>query len=496
MITVFKRLLPLSLALLLLFPAPLDAGKKDDQIYRDIDLFIDALKKIREKYVEEDKTETRKLVFDALRGMINDLDPYSSFMDPQSFRDMREETRGEFGGLGIEIAIRDGWLTIISPIEGTPADKAGLQAGDKIVKIDGKSTEGITIMEAVHKLRGPKGTKVTVTIARASSPETKDITVTRDTIKIESIRSYLLRDEVGYIRISEFSQTTGREFSDAVKSLRKSSSGGSLSGLIIDLRNNPGGLLMAAVQLGDRLLPKDEVIVSTRGRLEESSGEYRSQSKPLLGSVPLVVLVNGGSASASEILAGAVQDNGRGLVLGEKTFGKASVQTIYPLEGSEGPVADGKDKGLAALRLTTAKYFTPKGKSIHEEGITPDIVLKPPRHTPDAVRLINDGHIKAFSQDYLLRGEIRAKEQDDRIAVDDDTYREFVKYMRLKEYSFSADVLNPDEQFLRDRIAIELCREELGEGEARRLVVEKDPLTNKAVELLVSHRLLDNRRAK
>ncbi len=465
--------------------------KKDNQLYKDIDLYIEALNMVREKYVDADKTESRELVFDSLSGMVQELDPYSSFMDPQSFKDMREETRGEFGGLGIEIAIRDGWLTVIAPIEGTPADKAGIMAGDKIVKIDDESTEDITIMEAVHKLRGPKGTKVTVAIARAYQPDTIDISITRGTIKIQSVRGYLLRDGVGFVRISEFSQSTDTEFVQVIKKIRaEAKQDGGITGLVLDLRNNPGGLLMAAVELSDRLLSKDQVIVTTRGRVPESSSEYRARHEAMLKTEPLVVLVNKGSASASEILAGAVQDNKRGLILGEKTFGKASVQTIYALRHSEGPVAQGKEQGPAALRLTTAKYFTPKGRMIHEKGITPDIVVPAAKHTATTMRIIGGGYVSAFVKDYLARAEVHSLEQAKRIEVADETYAEFLKFMRLKEFVVEAEAVNPDEKYLRARIGIALAREELGETEARRLIIEKDPLTNQAIEFIKGHTLL------
>ena len=327
-------------------------------LYEQIELFSDAISYVRSNYVEEVKP--RDLIYGALSGMLAALDPYSQFMDPDSFKEVKVETRGEFGGLGIEISIKDGLLTIISPIEDTPAYKAGLMPGDRVVKIDGDSTKNITLLDAVKKLRGRPGSSVVLTILRESEKKFFDVTVKRAVIKIESIKdAAILENGIGYIRLTEFQSHTTKQLVDALNKLKRDG----MNSLVLDLRNNPGGLLDVAVDVSDKFIEKGLDIVSTRGRDKKNEKKYESLEDPG-GDYPMVVLVNGGSASASEIVAGAIQDNDRGIVVGTKTFGKGSVQTVIPLRDD------------SALRLTTAKYFTPKGRSIREEGIIPDVVIE------------------------------------------------------------------------------------------------------------------------
>jgi carboxyl-terminal processing protease len=337
--------------------------------YEQLKLFTDVLSIIQNQYVDE--TEPREVIYGAVRGMLRALDPHSSFMDPESYREMQVETSGSFGGLGIEITIRDDQLTVVAPIEGTPAWRAGIQPGDRILKIEGLVTKDMSLPDAVKKMRGPKGTKVTVTIGREGTREPFDVTLTREVIQVQSIKSQELEPGIGYVRIRQFQERTAP---DLVAAVEKFDKGGNLAGLIVDVRNNPGGLLSAAVEVSEEFLGDGKLIVYTEGRVRNQNMRFTAHAKRAITDVPLVVLVNQGSASASEIVAGSIQDHGRGVVLGQQTFGKGSVQTIIPL-------ADG-----SGLRLTTARYFTPKGRSIHGKGITPDIVIDPPKDEVTAIK--------------------------------------------------------------------------------------------------------------
>jgi len=330
-----------------------------ESLYKEIELFSDSISVIRSDYVDEIKA--KDLIYGALQGMLSSLDSHSQFMDPDTYNEIKVETTGKFGGLGIEITLRDGLLTIITPISGTPADRSGLEANDKIVKIDGELTRNITLIGAVKKLRGSPGTKVTLTILREKEDRVFDVTITRDIIEIESIKKVqILEDGIGYIRLVEFQEDTAKDLRAVLEKLNKEGMGG----LILDLRNNPGGLLNISVDVAEQFLEKGTLVVSTKGRRPRQTSELKArESKPYL-EFPMVVLVNEGSASASEIVAGAIQDHKRGILLGKKTFGKGSVQTVIPLR-------DG-----SALRLTTAQYFTPSGRSIRGEGIMPDVVVE------------------------------------------------------------------------------------------------------------------------
>jgi carboxyl-terminal processing protease len=352
------------IAIVLIINSTILIAKKDkdpnaNNIYKNIELFTKVLSIVKKDYVE-DKT-FKDLIYGAIKGMLSSLDPHSSFLPPDSFKEMQVETTGEFGGLGIEITIKDGILTVVSPIEGTPAYKAGVKAGDKILKINGESTKNLTLMDAVKKLRGKKGTKVTITIFREGLKKLKDITIVRDIIKIHSVRTKFYENKIGYIRVTQFQERTSSDIKKALKKFKKAF--GKINGIIIDLRNNPGGLLNEAVNVSDIFI-KSGKIVYTKGRVPNSDMEFEAKDDGTEGNYPIVVLVNGGSASASEIVAGALQDHKRAIILGTQTFGKGSVQTIIPLN-------DG-----SAIRLTTAKYYTPSGRSIQAEGITPDIVVE------------------------------------------------------------------------------------------------------------------------
>ena len=315
----------------------------------------DSIEKIKTDYVEH--VENKEIVESAINGILSSLDPHSSFLNAKNLEDMKIQTKGLFGGLGIEVTMENGFVKVISPIDDTPAYKAGIKAGDYITHLNKKSVIGLTLDEAVGKMRGPVGSKLKVTIGRANM-EPFDITIKRDVIKITSVRSRIEKD-VGYVRITTFSEQTNKSTKEAIKKLKKNKN---LKGFVLDLRNNPGGLLEQAVYVSDLFLEKGE-IVSTRGRDSENPETYKAKPGDVINGLPLVVLINGGSASASEIVAGALQDHKRAIILGTQSFGKGSVQTIIPVNP------------YGALRMTTARYFTPSGRSIQKKGISPDIVV-------------------------------------------------------------------------------------------------------------------------
>lgn len=330
---------------------------KTQDAYKNLETFSNVLSIVQQSYVEE--IDSEKAIEGAIKGMLTSLDPHSSYMKPDDYKELQVETKGSFTGIGIEITTKDNILTVVSPIEGTPAAKEGLKAGDKIVKIDGDMTQDMTLMEAVKKLRGPKGSQVTISIHRKGWTELKDITITRDVIPIHSVKSKMLEPGYSYIRIINFQSQTTADFSKALSGLEKE---GDMKGLIIDLRNNPGGLLDQAIKIADIFIEQG-VIVSTQGRIKAQNDVAEAHADNGKYKFPIVVLVNEGSASASEIVAGALQDHKRALILGAQTFGKGSVQTIIPLNNGAG------------LRLTTARYYTPSGRSIQATGITPDVIV-------------------------------------------------------------------------------------------------------------------------
>ena len=334
-----------------------DAQAFGDDTYDEIRLFSEALSIVKRNYVEE--PETRDLIQGAIEGMLQSLDPHSSFMDPDMFKEMQIDTEGEFQGIGITIGIRDGILTVIAPIDDTPAFRAGILAGDKIVMIEDKPTKDMTLMEAVKLMRGPKGTEVTISIVREGRPEPIKHTITRDVIPLLSVKTRDLDEAIGYIRITQFQKNTASEFKEALEKT-KEEKGASLKGLVVDLRNNPGGLLISAIEIADFFIESGP-IVTTKGRLENQDFSYKAKKAGTEPEYPIAVLVNGGSASASEIVAGALQDYRKAIIIGTTTFGKGSVQTIYRLDDGSG------------MRVTTAKYYTPQGRSIQATGIKPDI---------------------------------------------------------------------------------------------------------------------------
>lgn len=328
--------------------------------YKQLNLFGDVFERVRAEYVEE--IEDKELIENALNGMLSSLDPHSGYLSEDKYKDMRVETKGEFGGLGIEVTMENGLVKVVSPIDDTPAFRAGVMAGDYIVKIDDEAVMGLTLNDAVKLMRGKVGSTIDLVISREGEDAPLDITLTRDIIKIKSVR-YREEGNVGYIRVTTFSQNTGPGVRNAIKSLEKDI-GENLIGYVLDLRNNPGGLLNQAIEVSDAFLDKGE-IVSQRGRYEEDTQRNNATAGDLAKGLPIVVLVNGGSASASEIVAGALQDHNRAIVLGTQSFGKGSVQTVMGVPGN------------GAIRLTTARYYTPSGRSIQAKGITPDIIVEP-----------------------------------------------------------------------------------------------------------------------
>jgi carboxyl-terminal processing protease len=327
--------------------------------YRQLSLFGDVFERVRADYVE--KPDDSKLIEQAINGMLAGLDPHSSYMDAKSFRDMQVQTRGEFGGLGIEVTMEDGLVKVVSPIDDTPASKAGVLANDVIVKLDDEQVQGLTLNQAVDKMRGPEGSKIKLTIMRKGQDKPVEITLVRARIQVRSVRWHTEGDDVGYIRISAFNEQSTEGLRKAINEFNANGGSDKFKGYVIDLRNNPGGLLDQAISISDAFLEKGE-IVSTRGRNAEETQRFNARPGDLTKGKPVIVLINGGSASASEIVAGALQDHKRATILGTRSFGKGSVQTIIPLGSGNG-----------ALRLTTARYFTPAGRSIQAKGIVPEI---------------------------------------------------------------------------------------------------------------------------
>jgi carboxyl-terminal processing protease len=343
------------------------AEKEKDSAYPNLELFSRVLDRVRKDYVDGTNITYKELVYGALKGMISTLDPHSEFMEPDQFKDLQDDTQGAFGGLGIVIQSRDDFVTVVAPIEDTPGFKAGILTGDRIIKIDGKNAEKMSVQDAVKNLRGEPGTKVTITMQRPSTGDVKEYTLTRAIIKVDTVKDINSRkefplgaDKIGYIRITQFGEKTSDELEEAIKKLKAQG----MQALILDLRWNPGGLLEQAVDVCEKFLPRGQLVVSTEGRNPGQNTSRRAMGHgDELHDMPMVVLVNYGSASAAEIVSGCLQDLKRAVVLGETTFGKGSVQSILPFE-------DG-----SALRLTTAKYYTPSHKVIHEKGITPNVVV-------------------------------------------------------------------------------------------------------------------------
>ena len=408
----------------------------DSSTYKSLKIFNEVLDIVEKNYVEEVKQ--KKLIDEAVNGMIKSLDPHSAYLTPDQYKELQVDTSGTFGGLGIVISMQNDQLTVVSPIEDTPAFKAGLKAGDRIMKIDGQITKGMSIQDAVKKMRGPENTKVTLTILRKDMKEPKDYEITRAVIKIKSVKHNVYDDSIGYIRISAFQESTVDELKKALQQVNGKTK--DLKGIVIDVRNNPGGLLDQAVKASDAFL-KSGTIVSTKGRVKAIESKFVAKDDGSEPTCPMVVLVNEGTASASEILSGALQDNGRAIVLGMPTFGKGSVQTVIPLE-------DG-----SALKLTTAKYYTPKGRSIQAEGIKPDIVVEPIRvaESPEnaEAHMLREkdlkGHIRGDREGEQKPAEVKDKDK----GKEPDKGKEKTDLQKDNQLKSAVDILKSWEVFKR-----------------------------------------------
>ena len=359
--------------------------------YRNLSIFGDIFERVRAQYVTE--PDEQELIESAIGGMLTSLDPHSSYLNAKDFSDMRVQTRGEFGGLGIEVTMENELIKVVSPIDDTPAAKAGVLAGDLISKIDGENVRGLSLQDAVEKMRGPRNTPIVLTIVREGADMPLEITIIRDIIRVRAVRHRMEGDDIGYLKISSFTEKTLDDLEAAIKEMRDDAGDENIKGYVLDLRLNPGGLLDQAVSVSDTFLDRGE-IVSTRGRNDNETRRYSARPGDLTNGKPIIVLINGGSASASEIVAGALQDHKRATVLGTRSFGKGSVQTIIPL-GANG-----------ALRLTTALYYTPAGTSIQAKGITPDVRVEQPLPPELVGRLESRGESE-------LRGHIEGQEEDD-----------------------------------------------------------------------------------
>ncbi|MDI3337633.1 S41 family peptidase [Defluviimonas aestuarii] len=401
-------------------------------VYEQLDLFGDIFERIRGQYVEE--VDEGKLIEAAINGMLTSLDPHSSYLPPDQFDDMRVQTRGEFGGLGIEVTQEEGFIKVVSPIDGTPAYDAGIQAGDFITHVDGESVLGLTLDEAVDKMRGPVGSEIIITVARQGTDEPFDVSIIRDTIKLTAARVRTEGDTV-VLRVTTFNDQTYDNMADGLKKAVEEAGGiDKVNGFVLDLRNNPGGLLTQAIQVSDAFLDKGE-IVSTRGRNPEDSERFNAEPGDLTEGKPMVVLINGGSASASEIVTGALQDHRRAIVVGTKSFGKGSVQTVIPLRGE------------GAMRLTTARYYTPSGRSIQALGISPDIVVEQPQPAPAEATEEEESSAASRSRSEAdLRGAITndsMTEDEKRVLEEEQLKAEEAAKLRQEDYqlAYAIDIL-------------------------------------------------------
>jgi carboxyl-terminal processing protease len=401
-----KRDLPWSTLLVIVLLASLIVGGSNfraatgSETYESLKIFTEVLSLVESNYV--DVVDPQKLIYGAIRGLLKELDPHTVFMTEEMFKEMQVDTKGEFGGLGITISMQNDILTVISPLEDTPAWQVGIKAGDHIIKVDGEPTKDMTINDAVKKMRGVPGTSVVITILRQDFTEPKDFTIVRDIIKLKSVKYRILDEDIGYVRITSFQERTDADLRAALQEIWSGDKG--LKGLVLDMRNNPGGLLDQAVKVSGEFLEKDKLVVYTKGRRPNNNTEYTVRRSGAHTDYPMVVLVNRGSASASEIVAGALQDWERAIILGTPTFGKGSVQTVIPLEDGSG------------LRLTTAKYFTPKGRSIQNTGITPDIEVA--TATIKAAKVDPRIHVKEKDLEGHLSNETVDEEVD---AAEDET---------------------------------------------------------------------------
>ncbi len=379
-------------------------GSREATVYEQLDLFGDIFERIRAQYVEE--VDEKELIEAAIGGMLSSLDPHSSYLSPEDASDMRVQTRGEFGGLGIEVTQEEGFVKVVSPMDGTPADEAGVEAGDFVTHVDGESILGLSLDEAVEMMRGPVGSEIIITVVREGEAEPFDISIIRDTIKLTAVRART-EGSTAVLRVTTFNDQTYANLRDGLeKQIEEAGGVDAINGIVLDLRNNPGGLLNQAIKVSDAFLESGE-IVSTRGRNPEDGERFNAAAGDLAQGKPIVVLINGGSASASEIVAGALQDHRRAIIVGTKSFGKGSVQTVMPMRGN------------GAMRLTTARYYTPSGRSIQSLGVSPDIIVEQPRRAPNEEEEEEDRSTRSeadlrgsLNNDSLSEDEIRQIEED------------------------------------------------------------------------------------
>jgi carboxyl-terminal processing protease len=474
-------------------------------IYKDLDLFSQILQRVETDYVEE--VDPHGLILAGIDGMLGALDPHTQFLDDSAYGDLMVSTQGSFGGLGIVITVRDGILTVISPMEGTPAYQMGIQGGDRILFIEGESTKGLTSEDAVKRLRGPKGTKVSISIEREGYEGLLDYTITRDIIELKSVPyAFLLPEEdgIGYVKVTQFMKSTEHDLEAALEKLEA----GGLKGLVLDLRRNPGGLLDQAVAVSDIFLDKDELITFTKGRKASSNHRFYDRENTTHTGYPIIVLVNSGSASASEIVAGAIQDWDRGLILGEPTFGKGSVQSVLPLSGDTG------------LKITTAKYYTPTGRSIHKDekpitvlktphptdadsmpefktnagrivygggGITPDITIEQPRLTKLEEALVRNSLFFDYGVTYLGK---HKEEISENFEVSDAMLSDFKALARSKKIEFTDEEFEADRDYVATWIKTEMFRRRFGDEAALKVAIGLDDQLHQAVALFDKARTL------
>jgi len=403
-------------------------AEKDNQDYTPIPLnelrsLTEVFGRIKQDFVEP--VTDKELLENAIRGMLSGLDPHSTYLDAEGYKDLQVGTTGEFGGLGIEVGMEDGFVKVISPIDDTPAQRAGILAGDLIIRLDSKPVKGMTLQQAVNIMRGKVGTDIILTVVREGAEKPLEITITRDTIKVQSVKGRVLEEGYGYIRISQFQSHTGENLAKQIAKIRKESKN-KINGLILDLRNNPGGVLNAAVEVSDAFL-ENGLIVYTQGRVPDSELKFTATPNELIDGAPMIVLVNGGSASASEIVAGALQDHKRAIIMGSQTFGKGSVQTILPL------------KNNTALKLTTARYYTPSGRSIQASGITPDIEIESIKvssvESNDSVRIKEadlKGHLENADEEKIVKGKKSEGEGEKKVSLAQTDYQLYEALNMLK----------------------------------------------------------------
>jgi carboxyl-terminal processing protease len=455
-----KKFLRTILLVIILFSPVLVSENKNH------DLIFEVIKKIKELYVDKDKLNDKRIIYGAIKGIVSTLDPHSQFLEPEDLKSINEEIKGEFGGLGIEVGIQKGKLTIISPIEDTPAFRAGLKPGDHISAIEGKSTEGITIIEAVRKLRGKPGTKVTISIEREGMDEPFDVTITREIIKIHPVKWYVIKDEIGdigYVKITSFNENTSKDLEKVLSLLKEKE----IKFLILDLRNNPGGLLSSAVDVASQFIPRGKIIVSTIGRLEEFTNiEYSKGGIFSEELIPLAVIVNIGSASASEIVTGAIKDYKRGIIVGSKTFGKGSVQRIYSL-------SDG-----SALKLTIAYYYTPNRNLIHEKGIEPDVVVEKKKEGKAFSILLKNEAFIDFAKSYVKTHPDVSK----KFEVNDEIFNKFLKM--VEKFNIPNSLLEEDKGIIKKQIKYEILKEAKGKNVAEEVILREDEEVNEAIKIL------------